>query len=314
MNCSGSSSDEESVGKKSSKLSRKRKLSEPIKPSSACALFFEDTQDAIKKDHPNCSFKEISQIVSQMWDSLSAECRELYKKKTETAKKKYLKDLAEYRAQKQEMRMSLDESSQESIDEDEDEDKPLASLKHKAMERNTAAKKKKLPPPPKLIKAPKRVTNLSPSTQESKMKLTPIEPTVSLERLNLFQLQQANAMQPICVIPSKSGLSIKLVSSDKDEENEFSDTQDISEASEVEDRQPILQTLALENEIKSESNVDSAVDENQMITENICIRSGCNQPAVDNDQWNTDFCSSKCVVIHCNNAHAEVIRLIRMQS
>ncbi|KAH1003063.1 hypothetical protein HUJ05_011009 [Dendroctonus ponderosae] len=54
------------------------------RPVSAYALFFRDTQAAIKGQNPNASFGEVSKIV--------------YKKKTEAAKKEYLKALAAYRA------------------------------------------------------------------------------------------------------------------------------------------------------------------------------------------------------------------------
>ncbi|KAL2079133.1 hypothetical protein ACEWY4_024877 [Coilia grayii] len=71
---------------------------EPQKPVSAYALFFRDTQAAIKGQNPNASFGEVSKIVASMWDSLGEEQKQVYKRKTETAKKEYLKALAAYRA------------------------------------------------------------------------------------------------------------------------------------------------------------------------------------------------------------------------
>lgn len=65
---------------------------------SAYALFFRDTQAAIKGSNPNASFGEVSKIVASMWDSLDADHKNVYKKKTEAAKKEYLKALAAYRA------------------------------------------------------------------------------------------------------------------------------------------------------------------------------------------------------------------------
>ncbi|KAK4301403.1 hypothetical protein Pmani_026452 [Petrolisthes manimaculis] len=70
----------------------------PIEPVSAYALFFRDTQAAIKGTSPNASFGEVSKIVASMWDSLDADHKNVYKKKTEAAKKEYLKALAAYRA------------------------------------------------------------------------------------------------------------------------------------------------------------------------------------------------------------------------
>ncbi|XP_063042393.1 TOX high mobility group box family member 4b isoform X2 [Engraulis encrasicolus] len=71
---------------------------EPQKPVSAYALFFRDTQAAIKGQNPNASFGEVSKIVASMWDSLGEEQKQVYKRKTEMAKKEYLKALAAYRA------------------------------------------------------------------------------------------------------------------------------------------------------------------------------------------------------------------------
>ncbi|XP_047444499.1 TOX high mobility group box family member 4-A isoform X2 [Mugil cephalus] len=77
---------------------KKKDPNEPQKPVSAYALFFRDTQAAIKGQNPNASFGEVSKIVASMWDSLAEEQKQVYKKKTEAAKKEYLKALAAYRA------------------------------------------------------------------------------------------------------------------------------------------------------------------------------------------------------------------------
>ncbi|XP_076309165.1 TOX high mobility group box family member 4-B-like [Tachypleus tridentatus] len=56
-------------------LRRKKKKdpNEPQKPVSAYALFFRDTQAAIKGQNPNASFGEVSKIVASMWDSLDVD-------------------------------------------------------------------------------------------------------------------------------------------------------------------------------------------------------------------------------------------------
>ncbi|XP_061652865.1 TOX high mobility group box family member 4-B isoform X3 [Phyllopteryx taeniolatus] len=76
----------------------KKDPNEPQKPVSAYALFFKDTQAAIKGQNPNASFGEVSKIVASMWDSLAEEQKQVYKKKTDTANREYLKALAAYRA------------------------------------------------------------------------------------------------------------------------------------------------------------------------------------------------------------------------
>uniref|UniRef100_UPI003AAB0519 TOX high mobility group box family member 4b isoform X1 n=1 Tax=Centroberyx gerrardi TaxID=166262 RepID=UPI003AAB0519 len=79
------------------KEKRKKDPNEPQKPVSAYALFFRDTQAAIKGQNPNATFGEVSKIVASMWDSLGEEQKQVYKRKNEAAKKEYLKALAAYR-------------------------------------------------------------------------------------------------------------------------------------------------------------------------------------------------------------------------
>lgn len=88
----------EKIKKKPKSPKKKKMTPEPQKPVSAYALFFRDTQAAIKSENPSASFGEVSKIVASMWDSLDDEHKEVYKKKTEMAKKEYLKQLAAYRA------------------------------------------------------------------------------------------------------------------------------------------------------------------------------------------------------------------------
>ena len=63
--------------KKPPKRKRKKDPNEPQKPVSAYALFFRDTQAAIKGQNPNASFGEVSKIVASMWDSLGTEQKQV---------------------------------------------------------------------------------------------------------------------------------------------------------------------------------------------------------------------------------------------
>ncbi|KAK0144734.1 Thymocyte selection-associated high mobility group box protein TOX [Merluccius polli] len=83
---------------KTPKKKKRKDPNEPVKPVSAYALFFRDTQANIKAQNPNATFGEVSKIVASMWDGLGEEHKQVYKKRTETAKKEYLKQLAAYRA------------------------------------------------------------------------------------------------------------------------------------------------------------------------------------------------------------------------
>ncbi|XP_019726690.1 TOX high mobility group box family member 4b isoform X1 [Hippocampus comes] len=86
-------------GGRSGKTGKKKEdPNEPQKPVPAYALFFRDTQAAIKGQNPKATIGEVSKIVASMWDSLGKEQKQVYKRKNELAKKDYLRALAEYRA------------------------------------------------------------------------------------------------------------------------------------------------------------------------------------------------------------------------
>uniref|UniRef100_K7FJA0 TOX high mobility group box family member 4 n=1 Tax=Pelodiscus sinensis TaxID=13735 RepID=K7FJA0_PELSI len=82
--------------KPAKKQKKKKDPNEPQKPVSAYALFFRDTQAAIKGQNPNATFGEVSKIVASMWDSLGEEQKQVYKRKTEAAKKECGHSLAQW--------------------------------------------------------------------------------------------------------------------------------------------------------------------------------------------------------------------------
>nr|XP_023833451.1 thymocyte selection-associated high mobility group box protein TOX [Salvelinus alpinus] len=62
---------------KTPKKKKKKDPNEPSKPVSAYALFFRDTQAAIKGSNPNATFGEVSKIVASMWDGLGEEQKQV---------------------------------------------------------------------------------------------------------------------------------------------------------------------------------------------------------------------------------------------
>ncbi|CAG9766362.1 unnamed protein product [Ceutorhynchus assimilis] len=84
--------------RKVQKKKDKRDPNEPQKPVSAYSLFFRDTHAALKGQNPNANFGEVSKIVASMWDALDSEHKNVYKNKTDAAKKEYLQALAAYKA------------------------------------------------------------------------------------------------------------------------------------------------------------------------------------------------------------------------
>jgi hypothetical protein len=62
---------------KNPKKKKKKDPNEPQKPVSAYALFFRDTQAAIKGQNPSATFGDVSKIVASMWDSLGEEQKQV---------------------------------------------------------------------------------------------------------------------------------------------------------------------------------------------------------------------------------------------
>lgn len=62
---------------KPQKKKKKKDPNEPQKPVSAYALFFRDTQAAIKGQNPNATFGDVSKIVASMWDTLGEEQKQV---------------------------------------------------------------------------------------------------------------------------------------------------------------------------------------------------------------------------------------------
>lgn len=65
-------------GGRSGKTGKKKEdPNEPQKPVPAYALFFRDTQAAIKGQNPKATIGEVSKIVASMWDSLGKEQKQV---------------------------------------------------------------------------------------------------------------------------------------------------------------------------------------------------------------------------------------------
>lgn len=69
--------DTEKKPKPTKKQKKKKDPNEPQKPVSAYALFFRDTQAAIKGQNRSATFGEVSKIVASMWDSLGEEQKQV---------------------------------------------------------------------------------------------------------------------------------------------------------------------------------------------------------------------------------------------
>lgn len=149
-------------GKKGKK---KKDPNEPQKPVSAYALFFRDTQAAIKGQNPSASFGEVSKIVASMWDGLDPTQKDIYKKRTELAKKEYLKQLAAYRA---------------------------SQVSQSASEEAMAAPREKSPSPPSI-----QSVTISPAPNQGSNKITIVQLPQQQQQQHYLQQQQQIQQQQI---------------------------------------------------------------------------------------------------------------------
>ncbi|XP_074506458.1 TOX high mobility group box family member 4 isoform X1 [Sebastes fasciatus] len=366
---------------------KKKDPNEPQKPVSAYALFFRDTQAAIKGQNPNASFGEVSKIVASMWDSLGEEQKQVYKKKTEAAKKEYLKALAAYRA---------NQLTQPAIEEMETAPSPPPSVViptpaalhfagHQAirpatnnLEENTItnicasniildvpemttrsrmvankapAPAAALPPPqtitkiiiPKhMLQAGGQVVTLLPGGVRS-LQPTLLVSGASRQPPPLQQMQNAPlpprlqqmapAPPPLQAKPREGSttagisvsvtatspppLQIKIVPASLQGKEALPiiipNTVAVSSTATTSVQSAPVVSVQVVNSADTSGNTDDEEvtevlhsEEEEMEVNgsgdgptSVCVRTGCNNPAVESDDWDREYCSNECVATHC---------------
>lgn len=362
------------------KVRRKKDPNEPQKPVSAYALFFRDTQAAIKGQNPNASFGEVSKIVASMWDSLAEEQKQVYKRKTETAKKEYLKALAAYKANQLSQPASEEMEAAPSP--------PPAALKstpaapppagqpvhatNSSLEENTitnicasniildvpemttrsrtgANKAPAVAPPPAktitkiiipkhMLQAGGQVVTVLPAGVRA-LQPTLVVSGASRQPPPLQQMQNAPppprlqqmapAPPPLQAKPRGEGgtaagppmsitatspppLQIKIVPAplqgkdslpiivpDTPAEASSAQAVQVVNAADTQgsaDDDEVTEVLHSEEE---EMEVSGASDSAN--TKSVCVRTGCNNPAVESEDWDREYCSNECVANHCKD-------------
>ncbi|XP_076018737.1 TOX high mobility group box family member 4b isoform X2 [Genypterus blacodes] len=346
---------------------------QPQKPVSAYALFFRDTQAAIKGQNPNAAFGEVSKIVASMWDSLGEEQKQVYKRKNEAAKKDYLKALAEYRARQ------TSQSPIEVMDTSPSPSPPapapavtatLATAsrstrsQHYNPEENTitnictsniimdlpqvttrsrtGASK---PPPPatpalnpptvtkiiiKQLQLPSGAVTVTASPVTTSAASSPRQPP-PLQQMQstpppprLQQMVHAQAPPPLQAKPRGGGaaaatapppLQIKVVPSSRQSDlnapiivtsagetpTAMSVSSSSSSAVTVEVGQSTAVEEVAEEGMEVEVNVVPGLSVAPAVSPNICVRAGCNKPAVEDKDWDKEYCSNECVATHCRD-------------
>lgn len=295
---------------------RKKDPNEPQKPVSAYALFFRDTQAAIKGQNPNASFGEVSKIVASMWDSLAEEQKQVYKKKTEIAKKTYLKALAAYKANQ------LSQSTSEEMEVTEVSPIPPSSEENTPIIINTVSNKPtasgqsptitKIIIPKHMLQAGSQVVTVLPggvrALQPAALQISgaargppPLQqmqnapPPPRLQQMApappRLQAKPSAASVPVSAAPPP--LQIKIVpASVQPETVDLVNSGDEQEHAEEDD----AEVVPSEEDVMevSASTVASS-------SKTVCLRAGCNKPAVDSEDWDREYCSNECVAHHCRD-------------
>ncbi|KFM61831.1 TOX high mobility group box family member 3, partial [Stegodyphus mimosarum] len=287
---------------KAQKKKKKRDPNEPQKPVSAYALFFRDTQAAIKGQQPNASFGEVSKIVAAMWDALDVEQKNSYKKKTETAKKEYLKALAAYRATLV-SKAAVDQSdsvygSNATNSSPPSSNSPNSSPPGRMM---TSMQKQQSPVLTSVVDSMQPVTNamnVHPQNQQVWHMQSPQHmtnnnspPHVMQQGNGMMNMQQQQQMQPQMSPQQQMNVmnnrpQVLQIPGNSPQMNSASNSPTYN------------QNISSVSTGGGHSNMNSG---EMMPSLPTCLRSGCPNPAIDSPDWDREYCSSECVVSHCKD-------------
>uniref|UniRef100_A0A8C6UG97 TOX high mobility group box family member 4 a n=1 Tax=Neogobius melanostomus TaxID=47308 RepID=A0A8C6UG97_9GOBI len=325
---------------------RKKDPNEPQKPVSAYALFFRDTQAAIKGQNPNASFGEVSKIVASMWDSLAEE----------DSQKGYLKALAAYKANQ------LSQSTSEEMEvisppaegsciptavASAEEDTPniiINTVSSTTTSKPPASGQSptitKIIIPKHLLQAGGQVVTVLPGGVPALQQTTLLVSGAVRGPPPLQQMQNApppprlQQMAPapprLQAKPSTANLSVsaapppplqikivpasvqpetvELVNSGDEQENPEDD--DITEVVPLEE---VLNGFSFIGNLKVLDHVfvyfyspildvmEVRASRVSSSSKMVCLRAGCNKPAVDSEDWDREYCSNECVAHHCRD-------------
>ncbi|XP_018374273.1 PREDICTED: TOX high mobility group box family member 3 [Trachymyrmex cornetzi] len=274
-------------------------------PVSAYALFFRDTQAVIKGKHPNASFGEVSKIVASMWDALDIEHKNYYKKKTEAAKKEYLKALAAYRASLVSKGAGENEQKQQTP-------QPQQQMQYSgytSYANNTAPANVSYQ-----VYSPQHQPS-SPQHQQQQQQQMAVNKKSSHHLAMQGNPQQSlmgSVMAPLHMTQQQQQHMQQQIS----QQQYMQMPQQVQQVQvQQQQQQQIIHTSPPRAEfIKSEdlpmksetlSSSSSPVNPSQVTMTgqrpSPCIHQGCPNPAISNNEWEDEYCSNECVVSHCRD-------------
>ncbi|RUS86110.1 hypothetical protein EGW08_006130 [Elysia chlorotica] len=284
---------------KPSKRKKKKDPNEPQKPVSAYALFFRDTQATIKGHNPSASFGEVSKIVASMWDQLDPEHKDVYKKKTETAKKQYLKQLAAYRAS---------QVSQSASDETEKSPSPPAAVavsppqaggghmmslspNQQPMGNTGFATGHVVSPPHMESSMEEQQQQIHQHQQQQMMQMSPQHQMMQqqqqhhmmqqqMQQQHMHQMQQQQQQQMMTMSDQLTGMPSPPQHQQQQQQHHSPPQQH--------DSTNVYNQLA-----EPSREMDLGYPH--------CVRMGCTNQARENPAWDSQYCSNDCVITHCRD-------------
>ncbi|XP_061197188.1 TOX high mobility group box family member 4-like isoform X2 [Saccostrea echinata] len=278
--------------RKTPKKKKKKDPNEPQKPVSAYALFFRDTQAAIKGGNPSASFGEVSKIVASMWDSLEPERKNLYKKRTELAKKEYLKQLAAYRASLV-SQLPMDDNSPfgNVMDKSHLTRGPQTSPMHGSPNVSPPQGVWPMSSMPMQNQSPLGLHGMSPPGQ------SPDSHGMSPQGTGISPLHQGPNMSPIMGDMLMGPPSNSPPQMGYSPQHQHVSPQQIV-PSPPRPVQPIAPRQPVLGQLMEEANI--CLDGGDLM-QSMCIRNGCTNPTIESPGWDNEYCSNECVVNHCRD-------------
>ncbi|KAK7115115.1 TOX high mobility group box family member 3-like [Littorina saxatilis] len=311
---------------KGGRKKKKKDPNEPQKPVSAYALFFRDTQSAIKGQNPSASFGEVSKIVASMWDGLDPTQKEVYKKRTEQAKKEYLKQLAAYRAS-QVSQSAADEASAAAAAAEKSPSPPnvqsisitpapgqapttitLHSMQqhqqlhnHQQLQQQQQLKQQQFQQQQQLQQQRQQQQQQQQQLQQQQLHQQQLQQQqqqhLQQQHMQQHQLQQQQQMQQQQM--QQQSLPQPAMQQHQQQQPQQSKMSAPSFQSTV-SPQPVMDPVmsaAHDNGLFPQTSaLESASGLNVL-----CVRDGCRNMAVENPGWDAEYCSNECVVTHCRD-------------
>lgn len=264
------------------KKKKKKDPNEPQKPVSAYALFFRDTQAAIKGQNPNATFGEVSKIVASMWEGLDPEHKNVYKKKTELAKKEYLKQLAAYRA-------SLVSQTRLEDSPSPPHRSPTGTSPQHMMGYMSNISPQHMGSPAHMMSSPTHMGSPAQMISQSPQHISSPH--------HISSPQHVSSPQHMMGVTSPSHHSMYGAQSPPQYNMGGYNNDMGSSNGMLYDSQPLppsgVSSFYNGNYLKGNAG--------RMLPAGMCIRTGCGNRAIDNIGWDSEYCSNECVVSHCRD-------------